>query len=238
MGNVLVIERGAIPMLESFKAALQTALRKPLPDEAKTKYGDGLTGYKVQAFFDRLNSVLGINNWSYSYQEMSEEEVNGGMGFLKSVDVTISVPVFGLTAHATGVYTDFSKAGALRGAITNGLKAVCSKFFGIGGDAYLGLVSLDEETEKLKVQPPAPSTVAISDSLIPVDPSLFDKPEEPKPEVKDEPKAEAAPEPKAEAAPEPKVKKPKKQPVQSELAAELEAASSNGNGHTNDGDSH
>ncbi|MCL4540171.1 MAG: hypothetical protein M1378_11355 [Bacteroidetes bacterium] len=248
---MLVVERGEIPMLESFKAALHTALRKPLPEEAKVAYSDQLTGYKVQAYFDRLNSVLGVSNWTYSYREVNDETVNGDAGVALTVEVTLVVPVFNLRVSQLGVHADLSRAAALRGAVTNGFKAACSKSLGIGAEAYLGLLTMDEDSETLKVTPKVESAVDLS--MLSIDTSTLDKPEEPKAEeVKAEsPKTEAIDESKGDAKNEEKQeKKPKKvkakepvPPVEqvetaADLAAQLEGAAKNGNGHSNNGDSH
>ncbi len=129
---------------------IRKALQAPLPEEAKEKYASGLTGYKSQAYIDRLNEVLGLDGWSASFSRPSvgpfpatEEPQKNGLYFVETVcSLTIETPFLTLKVDRWGSFEAVKRSEALMGAETRAFKRTC-RWLGIGRDAYLG--SIDED---------------------------------------------------------------------------------------------
>lgn len=116
---------------------------------AKTGKGYDTTGFGYQFIVNRLNEVMGIGGWNYTYKEL--ERVNGTTQkgaarisitvetviTLRIGDEEISKPCVG--GHVSNNYTD-----ALKGAITNSLKKTAA-LFGAGKQAYEKTIDDDHQ---------------------------------------------------------------------------------------------
>lgn len=129
-------------------------LTNKLPDEAierapkeKTRKGYDTTGFQYQYIVDRLNEVLGIDGWTFTYVIVKEDKGEWGNGksyWDITVDCTITIETDGLKAvrQCPGGHKADSHSDALKGAVTNSFKKTAA-LFGVGAEAYRG--SIDDD---------------------------------------------------------------------------------------------
>lgn len=131
------------------------ALSAPLPEEAvdrtkgvETKKGYDTTGYRYQYAVNRLNEVMGPENWRYEWEILREacgEFQSGRPRWEITVKTSISLLVGDHWTDAkscVGGHVSTTHEDALKGAITNSFKKTAA-FFGVGKQAYEG--SIDED---------------------------------------------------------------------------------------------
>ena len=125
-------------------------LIQPLPDEAierapkeKTRKGYDTTGYQYQYLVERLNEVVGIENWYMTNEVVKEIEGQFNNG-APSYEITVrtTVVVMGVSKTAGGGHKSSCYADAFKGAITNGFKKTVA-LFGLGQEAYKGMIDED-----------------------------------------------------------------------------------------------
>lgn len=126
----------------------------PLPQEAiehapksVTRKGYDTTGYQYQYLVERLNEVLGLGGWSFSFKVIKEEQgvwASGKKYWEITTEVTVELKDIQkytcVGGHKSEAYAD-----ALKGAITNGFKKTIA-FSGLGGEAYKGTIDEDYQS--------------------------------------------------------------------------------------------
>ena len=129
-------------------------LSAPLPKEAvervskeQSKKGYDTTGYGYQFVVNRLNEVLGLRGWGYTYKILKELEGVYEKSNNNFYEVTMEVGLWILSEdnirYAVGGHTARSYSDAVKGALTNAFKKAAA-FWGVGRQAYEG--TLDEDT--------------------------------------------------------------------------------------------
>jgi len=129
-------------------------LTAPLPKEAFHTFGKEETGYdydivshNCQYVVNRLNEILGMENWSIAEEST---QVEPGYTVIKKIALSIRFGDKESTKWAYGGGKSKDLADAHKAAVTNGLKKAAA-LFGIGKETYQ--MSLDEEfVESLKPQ--------------------------------------------------------------------------------------
>lgn len=143
---------------------LYEELSAPFPKEAvqkskgsQTGKGYDTTGYRSQFMVNRINELVGPQNWSDSYTLNKEREITtakGVNGFDITVDVTVTI--LGVTKSSPGGHMGYKgHADVLKGACSNALKAALVKF-GIGKQAKE--LSIDEDYEPINGTDEKPPT--------------------------------------------------------------------------------
>lgn len=134
-------QAGNVSSGEVSTASLLEQLEKPFPKEAMTidnSRGFSLTSIKPQYIVERLNHVLGLENWSHGGEY---EVVNGGVIFKGALVATVAGKQ--VRQFAVGFGKDGKNAGdTYKSAKTDSLSK-CASYLGIGNDVFKGLVTAD-----------------------------------------------------------------------------------------------
>jgi len=122
---------------------LYKALSKPIEEKYLVEYtedGKTFTGYKAIGAINRLNEVIGIDNWYYDFEIRTQEFINGAWAVAYTLKLNIVIKddqgnekVLWRTGSG-GAYAK-SIANAYKGAQTSAFKNAC-KWFGIGKELY------------------------------------------------------------------------------------------------------
>lgn len=139
-------------MKEINQKSIYSKLSKPLPKQAfhtfskeETGFEYDITSHNYQYVVNRLNEVLGLNNWSITEDY---NQVEPGYNVVKKISLHIRFGDIEAVRWAFGGGKSRDLADAHKAAVTNGLKKAAA-LFGIGKETYE--ISLDEEfVESLK----------------------------------------------------------------------------------------
>lgn len=125
-----------------------------------TRKGYDTTGYQYQYVVDRLNEVLGIEGWRFSYKVLKEIEGKWSTGkAFFDITTEISLSIGAVTHTCIGGHKSETYADALKGAITNGFKKTAA-FFGVGAAAYRGTLDEDYRSPEKKEEDYVPKQTA------------------------------------------------------------------------------
>lgn len=138
-------------------------LKQPLADEAVeraskeiTRKGYDTTGYQYQYLVERLNEVVGIENWGMDHDIVKEIEGKFSTGqTYYDITVKIIITIMGISKSLAGGHKSSLYSDALKGAITNGFKKTVA-LFGLGQDAYKGVIDEDYRSPEYGVQKTKP----------------------------------------------------------------------------------
>ena len=133
------VEKDKQDMLSEFFDVRYQDLKKPFPKEAlstDSSRGFDLTSVKAQYVVERLNEVVGINNWRH---QGDYELVEGGVIFKGSL--IISRGLDGTVRDAVG-YAQIKRniGDAYKGAKTDSLSK-CASQFGLANEVFKGNVA-------------------------------------------------------------------------------------------------
>lgn len=116
---------------------------------AKTGKGYDTTGYAYQFIVNRLNEVMGINGWNYTYKELAKENGTSKSGSARiavtiEIALTLSIGEQSVSKPCVGGHVSNNYTDALKGAITNSLKKTAA-LFGAGKQAYEKTIDDDHQ---------------------------------------------------------------------------------------------
>ena len=151
------------------KEAIQKA------DKMETKKGYSTTGYSSQYIVNRMNEVLGIDGWNADYKIKATHRGVFASGkpyidltvettitvYLKGTESIVSLTRKAIGGHVSSVYED-----AFKGANTNSFKKAAA-LFGIGNQAYLGILDDDATYEDEIGKDTPPVTTEATKELLP-----------------------------------------------------------------------
>lgn len=146
-----IVDKAPVKKEVKKEESVYEKLSKPIDEKDIIEYeedGKRFKGYNAQAAINRLNDVLGFENWTTKTEMRKEELLNGAWAV--SMVITLKLTYRGKEVLIEGSGGSYAKniANAYKGARTSAFKNAC-RFLGIGKELYEENIDDDLPTSKV-----------------------------------------------------------------------------------------